>query len=86
MRMRQFQPYWTPHARSNEHINAEAGPSTLAPPLVAPLTIHPSGGSPETTADAENNEIDTEEDEAPVSNFYCSHVPRVTERLSTSVG
>jgi hypothetical protein len=70
--------------RTNEHRNAEAGPSTLAlPPVpyVGPPTSQPSGGISETTADAETKETITEEDEAPVSDFYCSHIPRVTESL-----
>jgi len=70
-----------PRARLNEYANAEAGPSNLAPPLVsyaAPPTTYPSGGSSEATADAEEQTV-TEEDVAPVSNFYCSHIPHVTE-------
>ena len=77
-----FQPYETPYALSNEYINAEAGPSNLAPPLVSYVTAphtNPSGGSSEVTADATNNQTITEEDAAPVSNFYCSRIPRVTE-------
>ena len=78
----QPQPYGMPYARPNEHRNAEAGPSTLVPPLApyaALPTTHPSGGTSETTADADNNETITEDDTAPVSNFYCSRVPHVTE-------
>ena len=61
-----------PRARSNEHTNAEAGPSNLAPPFipyVAPPPTNPTGGTSEATADAENNQTVTEEDAAPVSNF-----------------
>jgi len=78
----QFQPYGTPRARPNEHMNAEAGQSTLVPPLTpypALPTASPSGGLPETTADAKNDQTITDEDSAPVSNFYCSHIHRVTE-------
>jgi hypothetical protein len=80
---RQFQPYGTHHARPNERRNVEAGPSTLIPPpapYLTPQTTNPSGGTSEATADAENNQPVTEEEEAPVSSFYCSHIPRVTER------
>jgi len=67
-----FQPYWTPRAHLDEHTNAEAGPSTLAPPPVpcmAPPTMHPSGGLSEASADAENDQTATEEDTTPVSGF-----------------
>ena len=77
-----FQPYGTPRAFQNEYGNAEAGPSTLVPPLIphlAPLTTPPSGGIPEATANAEYNQLTTEEDRAPVSNFYCPHIPHVAE-------
>ena len=70
------QPYSLPRAYSNERTNAEAGPSNLA----APLPANPSGGTSETSADAEKSDSETEEDVAPVSNFYCSRVPRVSER------
>ena len=83
-----FQPYGRSRTRPNEHRNAEAGPSTLAPPPiphVGPPTPQPSGGISETTADAENQTI-SEEDKAPVSDFYCSHIPHVTEWSSASGG
>jgi len=82
MPTRQFQPYGTPHARHYGHGGAEAGPSTLVLPLVpyvALPTAHPSGGTSETTAGAEHNQTTTEDATAPVSNFYCSRVPHVTE-------
>ena len=82
--MLRFQPYETSRAHSNEYTNAEAGPSTLTPPLVpyvAPSTTHPSGGSSEATADAEPNQTVTEEDATPVSNLYCPRIPHVTEWL-----
>jgi len=69
----QFQPYGTPRVHPNGHVNAEAGSSTLMPPLVPHLalpTAGPSGGSPETSADAENKQTETDEDAAPVSNFH----------------
>jgi len=77
-----FRSYETPHARSNEHTDAEAGPSGLAAPFiqyVAPSLTNPSGGSSEATADAETNHTVTEEEAAPVSHFYCPHIPHVTE-------
>ena len=84
-----FRPYETPGARSNEYTNAEAGPSTLAPPfvpyVVTPAT-YPSGGLSEATADAEYNLTITEEDAAPVSNFYRPHIPHVTDDCSATDG
>ena len=77
-----FQPYGMSHTRSNECWNAEAGLSGLvAPPAtyVDPSTPQPSGEVSETTADAETNQTITEEDKVPVSNFYCSRIPHVTE-------
>ena len=83
-----FQPYGIPHhTRPYEYRNAEAGPSTLASPLVpyvGPPAPQPSGGKSETTADAENEQTVTEE-KGPVSKFYCSHFPHVTEWSSASV-
>ena len=82
MPMRRFQPYGMPSTCLDERVNAEAGPSTLAPPhfpYVDWTTSQPSGGRSETTADAEQHQTLTEEDRATVSNFYCSRVPRVTE-------
>ena len=82
---RRFQPYGMSRPRLNEHRNAEAGPSTLVPPPVPYVglpTLQPSRGViSETTADAETIQTTTEEDKVPVSNFYCSHIPRVTECL-----
>ena len=77
-----FHPYGMSRARLNEHRNAEAGPSTLAPspvPYGGPTIPPPSGGLSETPADAEVNQTETEESEVPVSNFYCSHIPHVSE-------
>ena len=75
-----YQPYGMSRARSSEHGNAEAGSSTLQfIPYLGPPTSQPSGRSTsETTANAEPTQI-TEEDKVPVSNFYCSHIPHVTE-------
>jgi len=69
----QFQPYGMPRARLDEHVNAEAGSSALMPPLVPHLalpTAGPSGGLPETSADAETDQTETDEDAAPVSSFH----------------
>ena len=69
-------------ARSYGNGNAEAGSSTLAPPPVPYVglpTLQPSGGISETTADAEQPNQITEEDEVPVSNFYRSQILHVTE-------
>jgi len=67
-----FQPYGMSHSRTNEYGYAEAGPSTMVPqsvPYVGLPTLQPSGGISETTADAESNQTNTEEDKAPVSIF-----------------
>jgi len=82
MQTRRYQPYETPRTFSNEYAYAEAGPSNLPLPLVpytAPPATHPSGGISETTVDAENSQTITEEHATPVSGFYCSHIPHVTE-------
>jgi hypothetical protein len=75
-------PHVTPRAHLDEPVYAEAGPSTLVPlcdsPL-APPTTNPTGGTSEETADAENDQTITEENTAPVSGFYCSHISHVTE-------
>ena len=79
-----FQPYGVSRARQYEHRDAEAGPSTLVlPPIpyVGPPTPQPSGGISETTANAKTKQTITEEEEVPVSSFYCSHIPHVTEWL-----
>ena len=81
MRTGRLQPYRMARTHPNERGNAEAGPSNLAAPFVpyvGPPTPQPSGGISETTADAEHLAI-TEEEETTVSNFYCSHIPHVTE-------
>ena len=80
-----FQPYETSRAHVNEHRNAEAGSSTLAPPFVPYVglpTPQPSGGISEMPADAGINNTTIEEDKVPVSNFYCSRIPHMTESLS----
>lgn len=67
------------------HGNAEAGPSAQLPPPIphgTRPTAQPIGGTPETTADAETNKPITEEDETPVSDFYYSLIPHITDRLS----
>ena len=76
-----YQPYGMPRSRSNEHGNAEAGPSTLQSiPYLGPTTLQPSGRTKsETTANAEPTQTISEEDKITVSNFYCSHIPHVTE-------
>lgn len=84
MESRRFTPYRTHHTRPTTYENAEAGPSTqLAAPI--PYNIQsitqPTGGISETAADAEQVQPITEEYETPVSDFYCSLVLRVTNRL-----
>jgi hypothetical protein len=74
-----FRPWET----ETEHTNAEAGPSTPPPRIltVRPPTVQPSGEQSVTTADAETNQADREEDEVMVSNFYYSRIPRPSDRL-----
>ena len=77
-------PYDTYHGRTGMYGNTEAGPSNQASPPFPDgdwSTTQPSGGTSETTADAEQDKPITEDDETPVSNFYCSPVPRVIDRL-----
>ena len=77
-------PYGTYHDRTGMYRNTEEGPSNQAS-LPCPdsdwPTPQPTGGTSETTADAEQSEKITEDDETPVSNFYCSPVPHVIRRL-----
>ena len=74
-----YQPYRVSRTRRNGYRNAEAGPSTLvAPPVpyIGRPPTQPSGGISETTANAKTTRYTiTEEHRAPVSNFYCSHIP-----------
>ena len=77
-----FRPYGMSRARETEYQNTEAVPSTAMlseVPFVGSPIPQPTGGSiPETTADATNEQPTTEGGEAPVSIFYCSHLPHVT--------
>ena len=77
------EPYLTHYADSDEYANIDAGPPYLVP-LHTPYMAHPStnssGGSSEATVNAGNTTKFTE-DAVPISNFYCSHVPRATESV-----
>jgi len=78
---RRYQPYPVPRTRPNLYENAEAGPSTLVAPSVlytGQPTTQPSGGISERRADAQTTYLTTEKLRAAVSNFYCSHISRVT--------
>ena len=79
MDSRRFKPYEARCASPTMYGSIEAGPSRLPPllPYDAQPITQPTGGRPETTADAEQDQPLTEEEEAPVSDFYCSPVPRV---------
>jgi len=70
MASRRFTPYGTCHARPSMYGNTEAGPSIQLPPPI-PYGIHPTtqptGGTSGTVADAEQNQMITEEEESPVS-------------------
>jgi len=81
---RRFTPYGAYHARQNMYQSAEAGPSNRQPHPASydtSLTAQPPGWISETTANAEQNQTFTEEDGTPVSDFYCSPIPHVTDRL-----
>lgn len=74
--------YFVHRTDSDEPANAEAGSSSFVPQHITYMAqppTNPSGESSEAMADDENPKTFTEEHAAPVSNFYCSHVPRVTE-------
>ena len=80
-----LKPYETRHVRTAEREIAAVEPSTFAYPPVIHVGLPipgPSGGLlSETSADAEQTETITEQDEVPVSNFYRSHTPHATECL-----
>ena len=79
-----YQPYGVSRTRPGWYRNAEAGPSTLvAPPIpyIGQPATQPSGGISETTANAKTTKIVTEKHRVSVSNFYCSHISRVTKWL-----
>ena len=82
--MWQTEPYLTYYTDSDGYANTEAGPSYYVPLhtlyMAQPFT-NSSGELSEATADTEHRNKLTEENVAPVSNFYCSHVPRVTESV-----
>lgn len=77
-----YSPYEITRAHSNKYANTEAGPSYFVPQSAshtADPPINPSVGSSEATVDAEHQNNVTEEEATPVSNSYCSYVPRVTK-------
>ena len=86
-----FEPYGkrgTYRSHPNEYTNAEAGPSTLPAslhPYIIRHTRQPTRGIPHVAANAEKIPTVTEEEEIPVSDVYCSRVPRVTDGHSASV-
>ena len=62
-------------------IPYDTRPTTRPPPPIpydTRPTTQPTGGTSETTADAEQSQTITEEDETPVCDFYCSPIPHVT--------
>ena len=77
-----FQPYQTHPARASGYVNAQAGPSTVAPPripLVGRPTKRPLRKKPEISANAEQQNQTTEENKVPVSGFYRSRIPRAVD-------
>ena len=77
-----FKPYGVSRAHTVEHINAEAGPSTLVPaqdPRVGTQMLLPYAGLSESAADAATTQTNTEDNEVAVSNFYRPHTLHVTE-------
>ena len=82
-------PYGVRRVHENEQRNPEAGPSTsvtLPDLYVDPTGSQPPRGISETTADAENDLSSSEEGEASVSDVYCSQIPHVAERSSSTSG
>ena len=75
------QPYGGKNPAQRVAVEAELPALPLSPiPPVSPLTGPPSGGlSSETTANAVNTNPSTEEDKAPVSNFYRSYIPHASD-------
>ena len=79
-----FRPYEAPRARGNEYWNTEAEPPTLVTARaqnVGSTTLQPTGGIPETVANANTTEISTEEEKVPVSHFYRPSILHVTDWL-----
>jgi len=84
MDSRWFTPYGTYGARPIIYGTAEVGQSTQVPPPIPYntwSTIQPTGGIPETTANAEQHQPNTEEEESAVGDFYCSPIPHVVDCL-----
>ena len=79
-----FSPYEIYSAPPSLYGNTEGRTVTQILPTIpyhTSQTTQPTRGTSETTADAEHNQTITEENESPVSSFYCSHVPRVIDCL-----
>jgi hypothetical protein len=68
-----MQLYGTRRADRTEHVNAEAGLL-----IIARLPILSAGPS-KTSAYGDNDKPIEEEDKAPVSSFYRSHIPHATD-------
>ena len=84
MDSRRFTPYGEYNARLIAKRPTVAGlPTHVHLPVLhyAPQTIQPTGGLSETAANAEKKQTITEEYESPVSDFYCSLIPHVIDRL-----
>ena len=81
---RRFTPYGRYGVHPIVYEETEVGPSLYVPPPIphdATPTMIPAGGIPKTTAHAEHKQSNTEEQESPVSDFYCSPIPRVADCL-----
>ena len=79
------QPVDPPSALVLPPIQSANPPTTFVLPPIRSLglpTMQPSGGAPETSADAEYDLLSSEEEEAPVSSFYHSHIPHAPDRSS----
>ena len=79
-----FSPYGIYSTPPSLCENTEGGAVTQILPTIpynTSATTQPTRGTSETAADAEQNKKITEENESPVSSFYCSHVPRVIDCL-----
>jgi hypothetical protein len=79
-RKRRPQPYGTYDTRASKHVKAVAGPSVVAhTPSVDSPTIQSSEKVSGVIADALDELAAEVAKGAPVSNFYRSHIPRVSD-------
>ena len=84
MDSRRFTPYGTCGAHPIVYGTVEVElPFQIPLPVLygTPSATQPTGGTPETTANAETKQTTTEEEESSVGGSYCSPIPHVVDRL-----